>query len=487
MPEQSGLAAKAFRLYSQEEVEEIDRAVMWTLEHVGLQVNSRQARELLLNGGATAKEENRFLFPERLVREAMDSAPSKVVLYGRDERHNLELEDARVNFGTGGTVLHTLDLDSGERRPTSLLDVARVGRMVDALDNIHFYVVPLYPNELPEQKVDINRFYAGLANTKKHVMGGIYTGEGLREVIDLAEEVAGGADALREQPFVSFITCTIAPLRIDSSYGDFLVEIARRGLPVAIPSEVVAGITGPMTIAGSIVVQLAETIAGLVIAQLANPGTPVLLGTVSTVMDPRRAAYLSGAVEMGLMQAGVAQMAQHYRLPLYATAGMSDSKLPDAQAGYEKAMTALMVGLAGGNFIHDAAGPLEFCMTAAYEQYVIDDEILGMVMRAIRGVEVSDETLALDAIAQVGPGGQFLTSRHTVNHMRSELFAPRLSDRELREKWEQQGAPDTRQRARGIAREILDDHRPPGFPEGVDRRLRKRFPNIALPVEEASP
>ncbi len=485
MPEQPGIPARAYRPFGRDQVTKIDEAVMWTLENVGIQVNSRKARELLVEGGAKQADDNTVLLPEKLVRESIERAPSKVVLYGRDDRHNLELEDARVHFGTGGTVLNTLDLDTGQRRPTTLLDVARVGRLVDALENVHFYLLPLYPNELTKHEVDVNRFYAGITNTKKHIMGGIYSAEGLKEAIELAEEVAGGADALRERPIVSFITCTVAPLRIDATYGDFLLEIAQRGLPVAIPSEVVAGVTGPVTISGSIVVQLAETLAGLVVAQLANPGTPVLLGTVSTVMDPRRAGYLSGAVEMGLMQAGVAQMSQHYDLPLYATAGMSDAKLPDVQAGYEKAMTALLVGLAGANFIHDAAGPLEFCTTAAYEQYVIDDEILGMVMRSIRGVDVSDESLALDAIAQVGPGGHFLTNAHTLKHMRSELFAPKVSDRDLREKWEAQGSPDTRTRARGIAQRILAEHRPPGLPEALDKKLRERFAKIALPVEEA--
>ncbi len=487
MGEQPGLVAKHYRLFSEEDVHEIDRAVMSTLENIGIEVNSREARELLLEAGAKHKSGNTVLIPEALMRECIDRAPSEVTLCGREDRHDLELADSRVHFGTGGTVLHTLDLETGERRPTTLQDIARVGRLVDALDNVHFYLVPLYPNELPKEQVDVNRFYAGLANTSKHIMGGIYTAEGLRAAIALAEEVAGGPEALRERPIVSFITCTVAPLRIDATYGDFLVEIARRGLPVAIPSEVVAGITGPMTIAGSTVVQLAETLAGLAVAQLANSGAPVILGTVSTVMDPRRAGYLSGAVEMGLMQAGVAQMSHYYQLPLYATAGMSDSKLPDAQAGYEKAITALLVGLAGANYIHDAAGPLEFCTTAAYEQYVIDDEILGMVMRAVRGVEVSEDTLGLDAIAKVGPGGHFLTNAHTLKHMRDELFTPRVSDRDLREKWEAKGAPDTRERAREIARSILEEHRPLGIAGDVDRKLRDQFPNISLPGEEARP
>jgi len=487
MAEQPGLPSGAYRPFSEEEVRKIDEGVMWVLENVGIQVNSEQARELLLSAGAKEKGKNVVLFPEKLVREAIAKAPSKVVLYGREDRHNLTLEDARVYFGTGGTVLYTLDLETGQRRPTTVVDIAQVGKLVDALENVHFYLLPLYPNELPKEQVDVNRFYAGLTSTTKHIMGGIYTMEGLREAIELAEMVAGGAEALRERPIVSFITCTVAPLRLDALYTDFLIEIAKRGLPVAIPSEVLAGATGPMTIAGSTVVQLAETLAGLVVAQLVNPGTPVILGTVSTVMDPRRAGYLSGAVEMGLMQAGVAQMAQHYQLPLYATAGMSDSKLPDAQAGYEKALTALLVGMAGANYIHDAAGPLEFCTTVAYEQYVIDDEILGMVMRAIRGVEVTDDTLALEVIDQVGPGGHFLTHPHTLKYMRTELFSPKVSDRDLRERWEAKGGLDTRERARAIARRLLQEHRPKGLPQDLDRKIRKRFPHIALSQEEVRP
>ncbi|MGC9529548.1 MAG: trimethylamine methyltransferase family protein [Candidatus Bipolaricaulaceae bacterium] len=487
MSEMGGIPSRAYRPYTPAEVQKIAEGAMWVLQNVGIQVNSRPARELLLGAGARAARGEVVLIPEDLVRWAVDQAPSQVVLYGREERHHLTLAGAKVYFGTGGTVLYTLDLETGERRPTTLRDVARVGRLVDALDNVHFYLLPLYPTDLPKEKVDLNRFYAGLTNTTKHIMGGIYTAEGLQQAIRLSETVAGGPEALRERPIVSFITCTVAPLRLDATYTDFLMEIARRGLPVAIPSEVVAGVTAPMTVAGATVVQLAETLAGLVVAQLTRPGTPTLLGTVSTVMDPRRAGYLAGAVEMGLMQAGMAQLAQHYELPLYATAGMSDAKVPDAQAGYEKALTALLVALAGANFIHDAAGPLEFCTTVAYEQYVIDDEILGMVMRALRGVEVSDETLALGAIAEVGPGGHFLTHRHTLNHLRSELFTPRVSDRELRERWEAQGAQNTRARARQLARRLLSDHRPPGLPPAAEARVRSEFPGIELPEEEARP
>lgn len=187
---------------------------------------------------------------------------------------------------------------------------------------------------------------------------------------------------------------------------------------------------------------------------------------------------------MGLMQAGAAQMAQHYRLPLYSTAGMSDAKLPDIQAGYEKALTSLLVGLAGANFIHDAAGPLEFCMSVAYEQYVIDDEIIGMATRAVRGIEVNDQTLALEAIKEIGPGGNFLIHPNTLKHMRTEIFDPRVADRRLRERWEEGGAKDARERAREIARDILLHHEPGALDKELDEQIRKRFPNIALQEQD---
>ena len=481
MADKGGWQARPYRLFTEDEVAKIAEGVFWTLANVGIEVNSEPARDVLRDAGANVEADNKVVkLPQTMVEDAIDRAPSQVILHGRISEHDLYLEAARVYFGTGGTVLYILDLETGEKRPTTVDDIANVGRLVDSLDNVHFYLVPLYPNELPQEDVDVNRFYAAFKNTTKHVMGGVYTTDGLKQVIEMATMIAGTEDKLRQEPFVSFITLAIPPLRLDRLYTELMMEVARRGLPVAIPSEVLAGASGPMTLAGSIVVQLAESLAGITLAQLVNPGTPTILGSTASVMDMKSSAYLSGAIEMGLIQAGVAQMAQYYQLPLYSTAGMSDAKLPDAQAGYEKAMSSLMVGLAGANFIHDAAGPLEFCMSAAYEQYVIDDEIIGMAMRAVRGIEVTDETLALETIREIGPGGHFLTTPNTLQHMRTEVFHPQVADRRLRDRWEQDGSRDTRERAREIARDHLLHHEPNALDPDLDRQIRKRFSNIAL-------
>jgi trimethylamine--corrinoid protein Co-methyltransferase len=188
--------------------------------------------------------------------------------------------------------------------------------------------------------------------------------------------------------------------------------------------------------------------------------------------------YLAGSVEMGLINAASAQMAQFYKLPVYTTAGMSDSKVNDAQAGYESAVTSVMVALAGGNFIHDAAGFLEFCMTASYDKLVIDNEIIGMVMRAVEGIKVTEETLAFDQLKAAGPGGHFVSSRHTRRYMRSELYHPTLSDRENRDVWEQAGSKDAWTRATEIARSVLDAPDKPVLAPEVIERIKSEISGI---------
>jgi trimethylamine--corrinoid protein Co-methyltransferase len=256
------------------------------------------------------------------------------------------------------------------------------------------------------------------------------------------------------------------------------MEAARNRIPVVVPSEPLCGATAPMTLAGNLVIQNVDSLAGVMLAQMTSPGTPTLYGCISSITDLRDMKYLSGAVEMGLMNAAATQMARFYNLPIYVTAGMSDSKVNDAQAGYESAITNLMVALAGGNFIHDAAGFLEFCMTASYDKLVIDNEIIGMVMRAVDGIKINDETLAFDLIKKAGPGGHFISARHTRRHMRSELYKPRLSDRENRDRWRDEGARDIRQRAAEKVREILTKPSQSIIPENVRARIKQEIPGV---------
>jgi trimethylamine--corrinoid protein Co-methyltransferase len=307
----------------------------------------------------------------------------------------------------------------------------------------------------------------------------VYTAEGIRNVIKMAAMIAGSEKALREKPLVSFVTCCgISPFVLDDTYGALAMEVVRAGLPVITPVEPLCGTTSPVTLAANLVVQNVDTLAGVALTQLVNPGTPVMYGCISSIADMKDLKYLSGAVEMGMMNAGASQLARHYGLPIYATAGMSDSKTLDAQSGYESAITNLLVALAGGNYIHDAAGLMEFCMTASLEKYVMDDEILGMVMRAVRGIEVNEKTLAFDEMKKIGPGGHYVSSRHTRKFMRKEQFIPTLSDRKSRKEWGAEGNPDTRERARSRVEEILGEPAAALPSSEVMERIRKDIPGV---------
>jgi len=318
------------------------------------------------------------------------------------------------------------------------------------------FMLPTYPNELPVDQIDVNRFFAGLDNTTKHIMAGVYTLDGVKQVIRMAEIIAGSAERLRQRPLISMITCSISPLMVDKQYGDLVLTVAKSGIPLVCPAEPLCGATSPVTLAGNLVVQTVDSLTGVMLAQIANPRTPVIFGSVATNTDLRDLKYLSGSIEMGLLNAAGAQMAQFYRLPFYATGGMTDSKVVDAQSGYESALTSLLCALAGANFIHDAAGLMEFALTTCYEKYVVDNEILGMVMRAVEGITVNEDTLAFDLIRQVGPGGNFVSSKHTRHFMRSEHYQPSLSDRDNREEWEAKGEKITWERAAEKVKEIID-------------------------------
>jgi len=446
-----------------------------------MEVNSPEARKLFRDAGAEVDEASRVVKVSRdMVEELVDKAPSTVKLCGRAENGELDCKigGGAVYMGTGGTGLNVQDPGSQDSRRAELEDVMNMACLVEALDNIHFYMLNVYPNDLPVEEVDVNRFGAALNRTRKHIMGGVYTIEGVRNVIKMAEIIAGSPDKLRERPFISMVTCNISPFRLDESYSQLAIEVARNRIPVVVPAEPLCGATAPVTLAGNLVVQNVDTLAGVMLTQLANPGTPVLYGCISSIADLRDMKYLSGAVEMGLMNAASAQMAQFYQLPLYSTAGMSDSKLNDAQAGYESAITNLMVALAGGNFIHDAAGFLEFCMTASYDKLVIDNEIIGMVMRAVEGIRVDDETLAFEVLKKTGPSGHFVSSPHTRRYMRSEHYLPQLSDREDRAKWQTAGAEDTRVRASQKVSEILGKPPRSFIQKRIKERLKQDIPGL---------
>jgi trimethylamine--corrinoid protein Co-methyltransferase len=476
-----GLPGGRYRPLRDQDVEKIHETSLRVFAEVGVQVNFAEARELFRKAGAEVDDATNVIrIAGDLVEELIHKAPPIVQLCGRAENGELDCEigGSKVYLGTGGTALNVQDPGSKDCRRSTLQDIVNMACLVNTLDNIHFYMLNVYPNDLPVEDVDVNRFGAALNRTRKHVMGGVYTVDGVKNVVKMAEIIAGSPGMLRKRPFISMVTCPISPFKLDESYGQLTIEVARNRIPVVVPAEPLCGATAPITLAGNLVVQNVDTLAGVMLVQLASPGTPVLYGCISSITDLRDMKYLSGAVEMGLMNAAASQMARFYQLPIYATAGMSDAKVNDAQTGYESAITSLMVALAGGNWIHDAAGFLEFCMTASYDKLVIDNEIIGMVMRAVEGIEVSDETLAFDLIKKAGPGGHFVSARHTRKYMRSEQYVPCLSDREERAKWQATGAINATDRATKTVNQILNSPRQPAVPPDIRKQIKAEIPGL---------
>lgn len=484
MPEREnlgGLEGGLYRPLTQPDIKHIHETVIRLYEEVGIRIRTKRGLDLFKQKGARVSEEKQIVHISRaMFEDLIDRAPSEVVLYGREEENNIIVGGKRVHFGSGGTALNVLDLETGERRPSTLEDVRDLSRLLDKLENVHFQVIPVYPNDLPVEKVDVNRFFAALQNTTKHVMGGTYTLEGTRNVIRMGEVLVGGAEKLRREPLLSLITCIMSPLTIEGTYGEFLMTAAEAGIPLAIPAEPIAGATSPVTIAGTVANLCCETMAGILLAQSVNPGTPCLFGCVGTGADLRTMGYVSGSVEEGLINAAGAQMAQFYELPYYATAGQSDAKCVDTQAGWEGAITNLLVGMAGANFIHDAVGLMEFCMTVSYEKCVIDNEIIGEVMRVLKGIEVNPETLGLEVTRRVGPGGHFVGEEHTRQHMRGEHFIPSVADRDDDETWRERGKRDTFQRTHHMVLEILRTHNPEPLDPGKEEIIRRIFREIVV-------
>lgn len=471
-----GLEGGSYKPLSKEDIAQVHDTAMRVFEEVGVQVNSEKALAHFRKAGAKV-DDNIVRLSRDTVADLVRQAPSDVTLYGREPQHNLDLGGARVYAGTGGTALNIIDGVSGERRRATLKDLKDIAKLVHGLDNIHFFLLPTYPNDVPAEDVDANRFFAGLDNTTKHIMGGVYTHEGIQRVLHMAEIVAGSPDQLRREPFISIILCAISPLVIDREYGDMIVTIAEAGIPVALPAEPLCGSTSPVTLAGNVVIQTVDSLAEVCLTQLVNPGAPAIFGSVGSSNDFRDLKYITGGIEMGLVNTASAQMAQFYGLPYYATAGMSDAKVVDAQCGYESALTLLLCALGGANYIHDAAGLLDFALSVSMEKYVTDNEIIGMVMRAVEGIKVNENTLAFDLIKEVGPGGHFVYTKHTRRHMRTEHYQPSLSDREHLEKWRSEGGLDTAMRARATAERILSA---PGYslPQEIRQRILDEIPGV---------
>ena len=462
-----------------ENVEQIDRTGRQILEHVGIRINDSTFLNTLEIAGAQVDYANqRVRFRGDWLDEVLGRAPSRFTLYSRDSQNDLDLGAGKVYFANGGRVFRILDMGTGGYRLTMLRDVANTATLVDNLDYIRFYIIACQVHDLEPQNYHLNDFFHAFNHTTKHVMGGCDTLKGVNQMWELASLIAGGEDRLRGKPFVSVITNPISPLSIEANTLSILNFCATHGIPAICAAAPIAGATSPATLAGSLSQMHAEALAGAAITQVFAPGAKVLYGAVPMTMDLRNMELAAGSVEMTMMNAAAVQLARCYHLPIYASGGLTEAKRPDIQAGIEEGFSNLLVAMAGADCVHLAAGLLDSGNSISYEQYVIDNEIIGMIHRILRGITVNKETLGFNVIDKVGPGGHYITEEHTVEHMMNEFFYPDLSVRCNFDIWEERGRPDMLSRANNIVQNTLREDTEGVLDLDLISEIKESFPGI---------
>jgi trimethylamine--corrinoid protein Co-methyltransferase len=460
-----------FEVLSPEEIQQIDAASMNILETVGLRVDLKRARDAFREAGAQVDEAARSVrIPEKLVRSAIDEAPKSFTLYGADPDFRLEIGTDEVNFAALGTPTKIVDEKTGQLRPTTLDDVRNHLRLIDALDHIDNSQMDIWPNDIPMTTIHVEAILAWAQNSRKSFGLGCYGAMASEDMMRMMSIAVGGKEELTRRPRFFGICSVMTPLQMIKLQLEGMFLFAEYRQPMAMSPEAMAGATAPATLAGLLAQQNAEILAHVALSQIIAPGTPVLYGTVSTIADMATGNVALGAIETGLITAAAAQLARHYGLPCRSVGGTSDSKALDLQCMLERVGTLLPAVLAGVHFI-TCGGTLESTMTESHPLLVLDDALCGMALRLARGIEVNDETIALDLIKEVGWQGQYLTQLHTLEHFRQEYFLSNLLRRDSRETWESKGSQTALDLAARRVREILEQHEPRELAPAVEKEL----------------
>ncbi|WP_299200134.1 trimethylamine methyltransferase family protein [uncultured Tateyamaria sp.] len=483
-PVRPGLEGGRYNPLTDAEVQRIHTAALDALETIGLADAPPSGVEYLTNAGAILGEDGRIRFPRALVEDTIARANRSITLCSRDGKHDLDLSGSRVHYGTAGAAVHMVDIDGRNYRDSTVQDLHDAARICDALDNIHFCQRPMICRDIPDTvEMEYNSVYACVSGTTKHIGTSFSEPHCVAPAVEMLHMIAGGEDAWRARPFVSNSNCfVVPPMKFASESCQVMEACIKAGMPVLLLSAGMSGATAPSTIAGAIVQAVAECLAGLVYVNAVKPGAPAIFGTWPFGLDLRTGAMSIGSGEQALLTAGCAQMHRFYDLPGGAAAGASDSKLPDMQAGWEQMCSNVMAGLSGLNMVYEAAGMHASLLGFCHESLILGDDIIGQALRCTRGIEVTDETLALDQMAQVcmeGPG-HYLGTEQTLSRMQSDCVYPTFGDRTSPKEWAELGKPDLLEKAAARKVEILASRPAAALEPALDADLRDTF-KIHLP------
>ncbi|MEM7172054.1 MAG: trimethylamine methyltransferase family protein [Pseudomonadota bacterium] len=487
---QPGLEGGRYHVLSEAEVVKVHRAALDVLEQIGLSEAIPSCIDMVTAAGGSLTDEGRLLFPRALVEDTLAKAARQFVLHGQKPKHDMEPWGKKTYFGSAGAAVHIVDSETYEYRDSTLSDVYDIGRLIDNLDHINFYQRSVVARDMEDPfDLDFNTCYAAVSGTSKHVGSSWVEPHHVERSLEMLHAIAGGEDKWRERPFVSQSNCfVVPPLKFAQDACRCLEVAVRGGMPVLLLAAGQAGATSPAALAGAVVQEVAEVLAGLVYVNLIVPGHPAIFGTWPFVSDLRTGAMSGGSAEQALLMAACAQMANYYDLTGGVTAGMTDAKVPDAQSGYEKGYTEALVGNSGANLVYESCGMHASLLGCCLESFVIDNDMIGGIMRTVRGIEVTEDSLSIEAIRSVcteGPG-HFLGHEQTLELMQSEYIYPEVGDRASPKEWLEQGSTDVAQRARAKTREILSSYYPRHISSDVDDHIRKNF-EVKLPVSDMHP
>jgi len=466
------MARSSIILLSRDEIEDIHNASLETLENPGLEIESKRALDILKEaGGHVNYEKNHATIPRDLVKKALEKAPKTLTYGARNPKNSFLLDKRETHFTTNGYAVFIRDPETGERRYSTQEDLARWAVLADYLDTVHVIWPSLNPSDVPKHMQRLSALFTCLSNSEKHVE---HFAENAREAqyeIEIAAAIAGNKEELKKKPVISAVQCPIAPLRFDEGLTDAVIEFAKAGIPVVSLSMPLTGLTGPVTLAGSLVVNNAEILGNIVISEFAAPGAPLIYAGSPGSINSKTGAYVE-APENTLLNAALTQLARYYDLPCEISGGSSSSKIPDAQAAYDGALGLLTTILTRPDLLCGLGG-IESANTMSPEMLIIGDEIVEEALRIARGIQVDDYTLAIDVIRKVGPGGNFLAEKHTLDYLLKEHLVPKISNRESYEAWRRNGSKSIVDASREKTKEILEKHKPIALEKDVQMQIEE--------------
>jgi len=468
-----------FSYLTDENVEFVHQASLEILEECGLLVRNEKARRRFAHHGAIVDNETEVVkLPRAVVEEFRKLVPPTLTLRGRDPAFDVTLPRSLPVVATASSAPDLVDPVSGDCRRATSDDIARIGHLVNDLDGFDLFSISTLADDAPRGQFSLSRFYPALKNCIKPCRTSVIDEREACQVLELGSLIAGSEAAYKERPFINFGYCAIvSPLTMDFDSTEMLMFYAENDITAYGTIAPMGGLSTPLSLAGMLTLMNAEWLAAATLAQMSKPGTAQIYNFLPVFADMRDGAYAPGAIEIGMMNSAVCQMARYYNVPAGGYLGLTNSKVADAQAGIEKGMSPLLGALSGVNFI--VMGALQDAlMSFDFGQAVIDNEVALMIKRVLGGFDFSAETASVEEIKNTGPGGLFAANPQTLERMTRATFMPELADRKLREQWQAEGASTIHQRALNKAYDILSTPNSNAIGDDVDARVRSAFDGL---------